>query len=64
MFPNATRSAVAHSLLTEVASSTSFQNAILWVYGALGVFAVVCLVAGYFVARAVDTTEREFRSPT
>lgn len=58
MFPNATPSAVAQDLLVEVAQSTSFQHAILWVYGALGVFAVACLVAGYLVGRVIDDTER------
>lgn len=62
MFPNAQHSAVAQSLLTEAASSTSFQNAVFWVYGALGVFALACLLAGYLIAHVIDETERASRS--
>ena len=62
MFSNASQTAVAHSLLTEAANSIPFQHAVLWVYGALGVFAVACLVAGYLVARVVGETEENFAS--
>lgn len=64
MFPNASQPAVAHSLLTEAANSISFQHAVLWVYGALGVFAVACLAAGYLVARVIGETEAKFHFPS
>lgn len=51
MFSTTNRSAVSDSLLAEVASSAVFQDSVLWVYGALGVFALACLAAGYLVSR-------------
>ena len=62
MFPNAQQSAVAHSLLAEAASSASFQNAVVWVYSALGAFAVACLLGGYLVARVMDEAPAKSRS--
>jgi hypothetical protein len=63
MFPNASQTAAAHGLLTEVAHSMSFQHAVLWVYGTLGVFAVACLAAGYLITRVIGGTNAEFRTP-
>lgn len=62
MFPNAQHSAIAQSLLAEAANSASFQNAVFWVYSALGAFAVACLLGGYLVAHVIDRAPRKSRS--
>ncbi len=55
MFSTVNQPAVQHGLIAEVASSAALQDAVVWVYGSLGVFALVCLVSGYTVTRIIES---------
>ena len=58
MFSTVNQPAVQHGLIAEVAGSAAFQDALFWVYGAIGAFAVLCLIAGYAVTRILESTDR------
>jgi hypothetical protein len=49
MFSTANQQTVSDRLLGEVANSAAFQDSVLWVYGALGLFALICVVAAYLI---------------
>ena len=60
MFPSAIQNVVSQQLLAEAASSAPLHNTVFWVYGALGLFALACLGAGYLVTRAIDGSDARF----